>query len=147
MGVDVQPQVLIRRPRAEVAAFMFEPRNDALWTGGVVESRALTEGPLRAGSRVERVSRFLGRQFSYQYEVVDTDGESFVEMQVDEPFPMQIRYQLEDIPEGTVARIHARGDAVGFFRVAAPLLGRMVKRNITNDLRALKKHLEGRGEA
>lgn len=142
MGIDIKTQVLIQRPRAEVASFMFDPRNDAIWTTGVVESRPLTDGPLRAGSRVERVSKFLGRQFGYAYEVIAADDDSFVQMRVEEPFPMQIRYELEDAPEGTVARIRAQGDATGFFRVAAPLLGRMVRRNITNDLETLKGYLE-----
>jgi hypothetical protein len=140
--VDVHCEVLVQRPRADVAAFMFDPKNDALWTTGVVECRPLTDGPLRAGSRVERVTKFLGRTFGYQYEVVSADAESFVEMRVDEPFPMRIRYELEDRPRGTLARIRAQGDASGFFRLASPLLGRMVRRNITNDLETLKEYLE-----
>lgn len=144
MGIDVQPQVLIRRPRAEVAAFMFDPRNDAIWTTGVVECRPLTEGPLRAGSRVERVVKFLGRRFGYEYEVVAADGERFVEMRVEQPFPMHVRYELEDAPGGTLARIRAQGDATGFFRVATPLMRRMVERNITKDLELLKRSVEER---
>jgi len=38
--------------------------------------------------------------------------------------------------------IHARGDAGGFYRIAAPLLNRMVKRSITNDLETPKEYLE-----
>jgi hypothetical protein len=125
-------------------AFMFDPCNDAIWTTGVVESRPLTEVPLRTGSRVERISKFLGRQFGYQYKVVAADGERFVQMDVKEPFPMQIRYELESQPEGTLTRIRAQGDATGFFRLAAPLMSRMVRRNITHDLELLKKHLEAR---
>jgi hypothetical protein len=147
MSIDVQTEVLIRRPCAEVAQFMFDPRNDAIWTTGVVECRPLTEGPLRQGSRVERIVRFLGRQFGYQYEVVAADGERFVQMHVDEPFPMEVRYELEPRPEGTLTRIRAQGDATGFFRLAAPLMSRMVRRNITNDLELLKKHVEARATA
>jgi hypothetical protein len=142
MSIDVHTEVLIRRSPAQVAAFMFEPRNDKLWTTGVVECRPLTEGPLRAGSRVERIAKFLGRQFGYQYEVTDAQSEHFVEMRVEEPFPMRIRYQLEGTPEGTRTSIRAQGDASGFFRLAAPVLSFMVRRNITADLELLKKHLE-----
>lgn len=65
---------------------MFDPRNDAIWTTGVIECRPLTDGPLRQGSRVERTVKFLGRRFGYQYEVVAADGERFVEMRVTQPF-------------------------------------------------------------
>lgn len=143
MATDVRCTIEIPRPRVEVAAYMFDPRNDARWTTGVVACRPLTDGPLRPGSRVERVTRFLGRRFAYTYEVTDADpdGDRFVELRVTEPFPMQIRYELDDAPDGTRAAIHARGDATGFYRLAAPLLNRMVRRNIARDLAALRAAL------
>jgi hypothetical protein len=60
MSIDVERQVLVKRARAEVAAYMFDPRNDAAWTTGVVASRPLTEGRLRPGSRVERTANSSG---------------------------------------------------------------------------------------
>lgn len=51
---------------------MFDPKNYAIWTTGVIECRPLSDGPLRAGSRVERISKFMGKKFGYQYEVVAT---------------------------------------------------------------------------
>ena len=143
MGVDVTTEVQIQRTRRDVAAVMFDPRQDTAWTNGVVASKSLTEGPLRAGSRVERLSRFLGREFTYQYEVVAMDPERFVELRVEQPFPMVIRYELDDTREGTTARIHARGDASTFFSIAAPLLAPMVRRSIARDLAALRDHLHG----
>jgi hypothetical protein len=126
---------------------MFDPQNDAIWTTGIVDVRPLTDGRLRTGSKVERTSKFLARQFVYQYEIVDADSDRFVVMRVDEPFPMQIRYELEDSPDGTIARIHAKGDAGGFYRLAAPLLNRMARRSMTNDLEMLKEYLEGQPQS
>ena len=143
-AVDVRREVLINRPRALVAAYMFDPKNDADWTRNVRAVRPLVEGRLRVGSRVERRVRFLGREFGYMYEVVAADGDHFVEMVVQQPFPMQIRYQLDDVVGGTRATIHARGNAGRFFRWAGPLMRAMVARSIGNDLRALKAHIESR---
>jgi hypothetical protein len=143
MSTDVKVEVTIARPRAAVAAFMFDPRNDATWTTGVLEAHPRQEGRLRAGARVERVAKFLGRRFAYEYEVTAASGDDFVEMSVTEPFPMHIRYELADAPEGgTLARIHATGEARGFFRVAAPLLNPMVRRSIAADLKKLKECVE-----
>jgi hypothetical protein len=142
MGTDVRVEVTIARPRRDVAAFMFDPANDTIWTTGVVDVRPLTPGRLHEGSKVERTSKFLGRRFAYQYEVVEAAEDRLVVMRVEQPFPMQIRYELEDAGEGTRAVIHARGDAGGFYEIAAPLLNRMVKKNIQKDLDALKAHLE-----
>jgi hypothetical protein len=142
MRVDVKPEVFIGRPAAEVAAFMFDPRNDPLWTQGVVSSRPDSEGRLRNGTRVDREVKFLGRQFGYQYVVVDASGDEFVEMRVTDPFPMHIRYELTPSGNGTIARIWARGDASGFFRLVGPLMGFFVRRNIQRDLTALKRAVE-----
>ena len=143
MSVEVRAATLIRRPRAAVADYMFDPRHDAEWTTGVVACRPLTDGPLRVGSRVERVAMFLGRRFTYEYVVTARDGDRAVDLSVDKPFPMQIRYELADEGGATVASIRARGDAGRFFRIAGPLLSQMVRRNIARDLRELKAHLEG----
>jgi Polyketide cyclase / dehydrase and lipid transport len=142
MAVDVMREIVIGRPRAAVAAYMFDPRNDAQWTTGVVECRPSSEGRLEPGAEVERVSAFLGRRFSYVYEVVAADDDCSVDLTVAQPFPMQIRYELADTTDGTLARIQARGEAKAFFRLATPLLNAMVGRNIAKDLALLKRRLE-----
>jgi len=143
MATDVRVELIVRQTRADVARFMFDPANDVIWTTGVVACRPLTEGPLRRGSRVERTAKFLGKRFAYQYEVTDAAVERFIEMRVDEPFPMQVRYELADAPDGTLVSIHARGDARGFHRIASPILNRMVRRNIRKDLELLRTTLAG----
>lgn len=131
MGVDVNVEVIVRRPRSAVAAYMFDPANDTEWTTGIVDSRSRQEGPLHAGARVLRTAKFVGRKLDYEFEVVDTDGESFVHMKVDRPFSMQIRYELEDRAEGTLTRIHTWGNPAGFFKLAAPMMTPKVLKNIT----------------
>jgi hypothetical protein len=141
MATDVRVEVDIQRPLADVAAYMFDPRHDAEWTSGVIAVNPLTPGRLRAGSKVERTVKFLGKRFGYQYDVVDA-GDDFVEMTVEQPFPMRVRYQLAAAGNATRASIHARGDASGFYRIAGPLLNPMVRRNIRKDLANLKRRLE-----
>jgi len=121
---------------------MFDPSNDATWTTGVIAVNPLTPGRLRGGSRVERTVKFLGKTFSYTYEVVDATDDAFVEMVVTQPFPMHVRYELEPIDaRSTQVAIHARGDASGFYRLMSPIMNRMVRRNIRRDLEALAKAL------
>ena len=146
MSVDVAPEIVIARPRAEVAAYMFDPTKDMEWTGGIVDCKPLTPGLLRKGSKVERTSKFLGRRFAYLVEVTEHEDDTFVQMSVTEPFPMQIRYELEDVDGGksTRARIRARGEATGFFRIAGPLMSPMVRSSIAKDLERLKNAVERR---
>jgi hypothetical protein len=143
MSIDVECRVIIHRPRAQVAAFMFDPRNDKAWTKAVIDVRQLTEGPVAPGTKVERTVKFLGKRFSYTYEVLDADLQRFLELSVTQPFPMHVRYQLDDTDDGnTIASIHTWGDATGFFRIAGPLMAPMVRKNIARDLELLKQQLE-----
>ncbi|HEY5149443.1 MAG TPA: hypothetical protein VIJ23_06415 [Mycobacterium sp.] len=44
MAIDVRPEVLVHRPRPDVAVFMFDPANDLTWTGGITASRPAQPG-------------------------------------------------------------------------------------------------------
>jgi len=147
MTVDVRPEVRIERPRPQVAAFMFDPVNDLRWTGGITSSRPTQPGPLVAGSTVERTARFLGRTFTYGYRVTAHEPDRMVEMTVERPFPMVIRYELADDADATVAAIRATGSPGRFFGWATPLMRRQVHRSISADLRRLRDCLEARPAA
>ena len=146
MSVDVRPHVHIRRRRSEVAAFMFDPANDLRWTGGITASRPARPGVLVEGATVERTARFLGRSFTYGYVVTDAEPDTFVELQVDKPFPMLVRYELADDDRdgaaGTLAAIRASGSPGRYFGWATPLMQRQVRRSIAADLERLRACLE-----
>lgn len=142
MAVDVQPSVLIHRTPAEVAAFMFDPANDLRWTGGITASTPARPGPLTEGATVERTAKFLGRTFTYGYTVTRHEPDRLVELTVDRPFPMTVRYELAEQPGGTLVTIHATGTPGRFFGWATPLMTRSVRKNITADLARLRDCLE-----
>lgn len=142
MTVDVRPEVLVHRPRTEVAAFMFDPAHDLEWTGGITSSRPARPGVLTEGATVVRTARFLGREFDYGYVVTRYEPDRLVEMKVDRPFPMTVRYELTDNPDGTLVAIRATGSPGRFFGWATPLMSRQVKKSITADLARLRDRLE-----
>jgi hypothetical protein len=140
--VDVRPEVLIHRPRGEVAAFMFDPANDLRWTGGITSSRPDRPGRLQQGATVVRSAKFLGRSFDYGYLVTSHEPDRLVEMRVERPFPMVVRYELDDDQDGTSVAIHAVGTPGRFFGWATPLMTRQVRRSITADLTRLRNCIE-----
>ncbi|CAM3825088.1 SRPBCC family protein [Kibdelosporangium persicum] len=142
MAVDVRPVVRVRRTRADVAAFMFDPANDMRWTGGITSSVPARPGLLVTGAKVERTARFLGRSFTYRYVVTKHEPDRLVELQVERPFPMTVRYELADVEGGTEVAIHATGRPGWFFRWATPLLAKQVHKNISADLDRLRRCLE-----
>jgi hypothetical protein len=142
VAVDVRPVVMVRRPRLEVAQFMFDPANDLRWTGGITSSRPDRPGRLREGATVVRTARFLGRTFDYGYVVTRDEPDRLVEMRVERPFPMHVTYELEDVPGGTSVAIRASGSPGRFFGWATPLMTRQVRRSIAADLDRLRVCLE-----
>ena len=62
MAIDVSAQLLINRPKDEVAEYATNPDNDALWVSGIVEAKLLTEPPMAQGAWVESLASFLGKR-------------------------------------------------------------------------------------
>lgn len=141
--VDVAVEIEIARPRDAVWTYVTDVERDAEWTTGLVRAEKKTDGPLAVGSRIARVSRFLGRELVYDIEVVDVEPGRLLAMRTSSgPFPMEIRYELEDAPAGARMRIRTRGEPSGFFKLTGPLLSAAVKRQIGLDLAHLKDLLE-----
>ena len=143
MSTDVKAEIVVGRPRSEVADYTMDWRNDPSWIGALNDVRLLTDEPFGVGARVERVATFLGRRMEYVNEVVEYEPPARLVMRsVKAPFPMTVTYEFEDAGGGTRVRIATQGDASGFYRVAGPVLSRAVKRAIAGDLRRLKQALE-----
>ncbi len=142
MAIDVTAEVYIARSTGDVAAYVVNPENDAIWIGGIKSARMLTDPPVGGGTRVARVASFMGKRIEYTPEVVAYEANSLLTMKTDKTFDMLISYEFEDSEDGTIVRIRIQGGGSGFFKLAAPLLGPAVKRNIKGDLRNLKFILE-----
>lgn len=141
--MDVTVQTHIERPRAEVAAYLFDPGHDPQWMPALNEVRWLTEPPLQVGTRVARVARFLGKSMEYVLEVLALEPERRLEMRsTSGPFPMTVTYELTDQGGGTLFKLRTQGDARGFYKLAAPLLKLQVEGQIRGDLARLKARLE-----
>jgi hypothetical protein len=146
MAVDVQTEIVISRPRAEVAAYASDPDNAASWYQNIESAEWKTPRPLAVGSRVAFVARFLGRRLAYTYEVTElVPGERFIQRTMEGPFPMETTYTWEDAPGGgTRMKLCNRGEPSGFSSFAAPVMATAMRRANQKDLARLKGILETR---
>ena len=95
-------------------------------------SRMAVCGRARASSAP---SKFLGRRSSYVYSVVAADDDRFVDIRVDKPFPMQVRYELEDCrPTEPCADSRRVATPDDFFNLRRRSSAIMVGRSIGADL-------------
>jgi uncharacterized protein (TIGR03086 family) len=125
---------------------MMDPAHEREWMTALSEVNVLSPPPLGVGSRVERVAHFLGKRMAYVNEITEFSPPSRLAMRsVDGPFPMTVVYEFEPVERGTRVTIDTRGDAGGFYKLAAPLLSFQVRRAVTADLARVKQHLESQG--
>jgi hypothetical protein len=146
MPFDVTAALDIAASPADVAAIEFDPRQDPRWIGGVDRVEWLTEPPIRVGSEVRRLGGFMGRPIEWVMHVERFEPHRLVAMRaLKSPFPMQVDYVLEPIDDGqaTRASIRIRGEGAGMYRLPSFLLGPMVRRSVTGDLRRLRSIVSG----
>ncbi|MEV4241526.1 MULTISPECIES: SRPBCC family protein [unclassified Nocardia] len=144
MAVDVSIEAVIERPRAQVAAFAGDPSNAPRWYADIDRIEWQTEPPLRVGSRMEFVARFLGRQLVYTYEVVEyLPGERLVMRTAEGPFPMETTYTWADAgADRTRMTLRNTGTPSGFGKMAAPIMEAAMRRANRADLARLRALLE-----
>jgi uncharacterized protein YndB with AHSA1/START domain len=144
MAVDVQCELEIARPRAQVAAFACDPDHTTEWYANIKAVQWRSPPPLAVGSRLAFVARFLGRRLEYTYEVADyVPGERFVMRTAQGPFPMETTYAFEDAGDGaTRMTMRNRGEPAGFAKVGAPMMSAAMRRAMTKDLARLRALLE-----
>ncbi|MDI6104203.1 SRPBCC family protein [Actinoplanes sp. NEAU-A12] len=144
MTVDVATDIVIDRPCAVVAAYAGDPSHATHWYANIDSVEWRSEPPLRVGSTLDFVARFLGRRLAYTYEVIEfLPGERLVMRTAQGPFPMETSYLWQPAGEGrTRMTLRNRGEPAGFGRIAAPVMAAAMRRENRKDLARLKRVLE-----
>jgi uncharacterized protein YndB with AHSA1/START domain len=144
VAVDVLTEIVINRPRDQVAGYVADPTHAPEWYMNIDSVEWKTAPPVRVGSRMAFVARFLGRRLAYTYEVVDlVPGERLVMRTAEGPFPMETTYTWESIGDGsTRMTLRNRGEPSGFSKVGAPFMTAAMRRANRKDLALLKTLME-----
>lgn len=143
MPVDVLTEIVIARPRDEVAAFAVDPDNATRWYESIKSVEWVTPPPLEVGSQIAFVARFLGSRLEYTYEVLElVPGERFVMHTAQGPFPMQTTYEWRDVAGGTHMTLRNNGEPGRFSKPGARLMAGAMRRANMKDLQRLKAMLE-----
>ena len=134
----------IARPADIVSSYAGDPSNAPNWYVNIDSVDWKTPPPVRVGSQVEFVARFLGRTLRYTYEFVElVSGERVVMRTQQGPFPMETTYTwLAESDGSTRMTLRNRGEPAGFSKEMAPLMKPAMRRANRKDLAKLKTLLE-----
>jgi uncharacterized membrane protein len=143
--VDVQTEIIIDRPLRVVAQYAMNPDNAPQWYVNIQSAEWRTARPLSVGSQIAFKSKFLGRELSYVYEVVElVPDQKLVMKTADGPFPMETTYSFKAIDGNTTEmKLRNRGTPSGFSKLVAPFMEMMMKKANRKDLKKIKSIIEG----
>ncbi len=144
--VRIEVSTEIKRPVAEVFAYMVDPKNLPEWNAIVEEARA-SETPLRVGSTITSRARFLGRKIESVNQVTEHIANQKFVQKTDKPFPMTISNLCGAAAGGTRVTAILEGEPGGFFKIGEPILVRIAKKQFQAQLDTLKELLEARAPA
>ena len=142
--VRASTSVEIGRPAEEVFDFVAEFPNNPRWQRGMRSCRWTSPAPHGLGSTYEQAARFLGRDVRNTFRITAWDSGRRVSFEsTGGTFPIAVTRTVESLgPSRSRFTEVVEGDARGFYRVAEPLLGLLVRGSIKRDLPRLKRLLE-----
>ena len=134
--------VMIRRPIADVFAFLADFENIPKWNYAIVDTHKVSQGPDDVGTVYQQV-RSVPSRSEERFEVTAYNPPRQLEIQGQlGPFPSRLSYALDAIAEGTrvtnTVELELRGPGRLLGRVAVP----RVRHAVAANLQKLKELLE-----
>jgi uncharacterized membrane protein len=141
--IKIETKVQIERPSKEVFEYISNFENNPKWQSGQLEAKFTSEEPLQVGSTYDQVAKFLGRRIVSTFEVLEFEPDRKVKASsTSGSFPITFSRMVEPRGERTEVTAIIEGDASGFFKLAEPLLKRMVQNSVDSDYQNLKRIME-----
>lgn len=140
--------VLIRRPPAEVFAFVEDARNRPSWDDSVDSEELTSPEPIGVATTVRTRLRSMGRDYEYTWEVVEHQPPNrMVIKSTSGPLPLTLTYELGGEDGGTRVAFSVTGGPTGVMRLFEPLIARRTQANLDRGFPRLKQLLEAGTDA
>ena len=142
--IDFTIETDIKRPVAEVFAYVTDPAKLATWQTNTVSAVAEDGAPVHVGTRLREVHRGPGgRQLSSLVEVSElVPDRLFALRTIEGPLPVDARISVEPGEGGTRLRFNVRGEPTGPLRFLQPVMRIALKRQFREHCAALKHAME-----
>jgi uncharacterized protein YndB with AHSA1/START domain len=140
---DYRVSIEIKARPERVFPFLVEPDRLRAWFPGFVESRPLTDGGPRVGTRSIDVIEENGRRVEFQTEISRFEPNRRLEVAIEAPLVDAVSdYQLEPRGDITAVAHHQRVRYKGWLRLLGPFFDGIARRRLEGDLARLREAVE-----
>jgi uncharacterized protein YndB with AHSA1/START domain len=146
--IRAEQSVFINRPPDEVFRFVSDVEKWDQWAGEMVEVRKISEGPVGVGTTFSAAVKFLGQRSDSEQEITEYEPGNRLGIRVSSgPVAGSTAvFSFESVEGGTKVTEAVEGETGGLWKVADPLLARMIERQYATNLGNLKDLLEAQAE-
>ena len=142
---ELRNSIVINRPVEDVFSYMTDAENLPHWMSELVAAEQTSEGPVGVGTEISAVANVLGRRIETTQEVLKyRPNTKFAIKSASGPAENEDEFTFEPVAGGTKVTRVTKAEVVGFFRMAEPLVTRMLNRQFQTNFANLKDLLEDR---
>jgi uncharacterized membrane protein len=135
--------IVINRPVGQVFAALADTKNQPQWDPGLLEARLAPDVPVRIGTKITEVRKFMGRTSENTGEVIEFEPNTRITRKsVDMPMTVVGTVTFTATPEGTKVSWRWDLQSKGLFTLVGPLIANSMNKNSESSLRGLKDLLE-----
>jgi uncharacterized protein YndB with AHSA1/START domain len=142
--IQLQAGETIEKPVEEVFEFLMDFGNTPKWQSGVIESKLVSEGPLRKGSKFDEVVKVGPWRMATTCEITEVEGSRRIVFRTTSSGPVEYggEFVLERHERGTKLTVSGTMTLKGLWRLLEPLFASEIKKEPAVELRRLKGVLE-----
>lgn len=142
-GHQAEVSIWIDRPPAEVFRFVANYNNDTRWRHGVTRMTQSPADETGVGTITHEEMNFLGRPYVTIAQITDFEPDQRLEWaSIEATTPVSGWRRVEPEGHGTRFSQVIRADLQGIYRLLAPLMVSMLKKQMSQDMKRLKQILE-----
>ncbi len=146
--MKIEVSAVINRPIEEVFAYVSDMTNHTRWNSELVELKKTSEGPVGVGTTYTSEIKLLGRRLEGTFEILEYEPSHKIALKTSAG-PISIVsdvFTFEPVASGTKLTHVVEGETGGFFRLAEPVVVRLIQRQWETNFAVLKELLEAQAE-
>ena len=146
--MDISKSVTIHAPATAVWDLLTDPEKVKIWNTSFVGSEPVSEGEIRAGFRSKTTLQEGGKEVVFDEEIQQFDPPETLRLSIGGgnlgAHPMNVAFHLQQQGSETVVTSQCSWAPSGIFlRLIAPLITRMARKTLDDQLTRLKALAEG----